>query len=109
MATISHLAGADFKIGDYEFQCLHGMANHFTAKSVGKQNLGRPCRFYAPVGTHVTLLAYLVRRLLEIGANSSFVNRIADPNVPVDSLLEDPVTVVKAMPVPGAQHDKRQA
>ncbi len=106
MATIYHLAGADFKIGDYEFQCLHGMGEPLYSEVVGKQNLDRPCRFYAPVGTHETLLAYLVRRLLENGANSSFVNRIADPNVPVDSLLEDPVTVVKAMPVPGAQHDK---
>ncbi len=106
MATIYHLAGPDFKIGDYEFQCLHGMGEPLYSEVVGKQNLDRPCRFYAPVGTHETLLAYLVRRLLENGANSSFVNRIADPNVPVDSLLEDPVAVVKAMPVPGAQHDK---
>ena len=106
MATIYHLAGPDFKIGDYEFQCLHGMGEPLYSEVVGKQNLDRPCRFYAPVGTHETLLAYLVRRLLENGANSSFVNRIADPSVPVDSLLEDPVAVVKAMPVPGAQHDK---
>ena len=48
---------------------------------VGKAKLDRPCRIYAPVGTHETLLAYLVRRLLENGANSSFVNRIADPDV----------------------------
>ncbi|NTF33025.1 trifunctional transcriptional regulator/proline dehydrogenase/L-glutamate gamma-semialdehyde dehydrogenase [Rhizobium skierniewicense] len=106
MATIYHLAGPDFKIGDYEFQCLHGMGEPLYNEVVGKHNLDRPCRFYAPVGTHETLLAYLVRRLLENGANSSFVNRIADPNVPVDSLLEDPVAVVEAMPAPGAQHDK---
>lgn len=106
MATIYHLAGPDFKLGDYEFQCLHGMGEPLYSEVVGKKNLDRPCRFYAPVGTHETLLAYLVRRLLENGANSSFVNRIADPAVPVDALLEDPVAVVKAMPQPGAQHDR---
>ncbi len=106
MATIYHLAGPDFKLGDYEFQCLHGMGEPLYSEVVGKKKLDRPCRFYAPVGTHETLLAYLVRRLLENGANSSFVNRIADPAVPVDSLLEDPVEVVKAYAVPGAQHDR---
>lgn len=106
LATIYHLAGPDFKIGDYEFQCLHGMGEPLYSEVVGKQNLDRPCRFYAPVGTHETLLAYLVRRLLENGANSSFVNRIADPDVAIDSLLEDPASVVMAMPEPGAQHDK---
>src|SRR3954471_8732838 len=60
---------------------------------------------YAPVGTHETLLAYLVRRLLENGANSSFVNRIADEQVPLDDLIADPVASVRAMPVQGAPHD----
>ena len=55
----------------------------------------RPCRIYAPVGTHETLLAYLVRRLLENGANTSFVNRIADASVPIEVLVEDPVTTVE--------------
>ena len=58
---------------------------------VGKDNLDKPCRIYAPVGTHETLLAYLVRRLLENGANSSFVNQIVDEAIPVDSLVKDPV------------------
>ena len=106
LATIYHLAGPEFKIGDYEFQCLHGMGEPLYSEVVGKKNLDRPCRFYAPVGTHETLLAYLVRRLLENGANSSFVNRIADPNIPIDSLLEDPVVAVKSMAAPGAQHEK---
>ncbi len=57
----------------------------------------RPCRIYAPVGTHETLLAYLVRRLLENGANSSFVNRLANAEIPIDSLIADPVDVVEAM------------
>jgi RHH-type proline utilization regulon transcriptional repressor/proline dehydrogenase/delta 1-pyrroline-5-carboxylate dehydrogenase len=52
---------------------------------------GQACRIYAPVGTHETLLAYLVRRLLENGANSSFVNQIVDEAIPIESLLKDPV------------------
>jgi RHH-type proline utilization regulon transcriptional repressor/proline dehydrogenase/delta 1-pyrroline-5-carboxylate dehydrogenase len=58
---------------------------------VGKDKLDRPCRIYAPVGSHETLLAYLVRRLLENGANSSFVNRIVDPAVIIASSVVDPV------------------
>ena len=56
-------------------------ASRSTTRSSAPDKLDRPCRIYAPVGTHETLLAYLVRRLLENGANSSFVNRIADPTV----------------------------
>ncbi|MBU2279895.1 MAG: bifunctional proline dehydrogenase/L-glutamate gamma-semialdehyde dehydrogenase PutA, partial [Gammaproteobacteria bacterium] len=55
-----------------------------------------PCRIYAPVGEHSDLLAYLVRRLLENGANSSFVNNIIDENIPVESLLKDPVELVRS-------------
>lgn len=106
VATIYHLAGSDFSPGQYEFQCLHGMGEPLYAQVVGKDRLDRPCRIYAPVGTHETLLAYLVRRLLENGANSSFVNRIADPDVAIDSLVADPVEIVQGMPNPGARHDK---
>src|SRR5690606_10716959 len=67
---------------------------------------GRSARIYAPVGTHETLLAYLVRRLLENGANSSFVNRIGDKSVSIDELVVDPVDVVRSMAVIGAQHDQ---
>ena len=63
---------------------------------VGKDKLDRACRIYAPVGSHETLLAYLVRRLLENGANSSFVNRIVDPSVSIASLVVDPVAVAEA-------------
>lgn len=59
--------------------------------------LNRPCRIYAPVGTHETLLAYLVRRLLENGANTSFVNRIADSTLPLDELVADPVAAVEKL------------
>ncbi|GAA4173813.1 trifunctional transcriptional regulator/proline dehydrogenase/L-glutamate gamma-semialdehyde dehydrogenase [Shinella granuli] len=106
LATIYQLAGPDFRVGDYEFQCLHGMGEPLYDEVVGEEKLNRPCRIYAPVGTHETLLAYLVRRLLENGANSSFVNRIADPAVSVDELIADPAAVVRAMPVPGGKHDK---
>jgi RHH-type proline utilization regulon transcriptional repressor/proline dehydrogenase/delta 1-pyrroline-5-carboxylate dehydrogenase len=106
LATIHEMAGAAFAHGDYEFQCLHGMGEPLYEEVVGPDNLGRPCRIYAPVGTHETLLAYLVRRLLENGANSSFVNRIADPRVSVEELIADPVLQVSAMPVPGAKHDQ---
>jgi RHH-type proline utilization regulon transcriptional repressor/proline dehydrogenase/delta 1-pyrroline-5-carboxylate dehydrogenase len=58
---------------------------------VGPENLGRACRIYAPVGDHEDLLAYLVRRLLENGANTSFVNRIADDELPVAEIIRDPV------------------
>jgi RHH-type proline utilization regulon transcriptional repressor/proline dehydrogenase/delta 1-pyrroline-5-carboxylate dehydrogenase len=106
LATIYELAGPDFTVGKYEFQCLHGMGEPLYDEVVGKDKLDRPCRIYAPVGTHETLLAYLVRRLLENGANSSFVNRISDPKVSVESLIADPVDIVAAMPVVGAQHDQ---
>lgn len=97
LATIYHLAGPAFAVGDYEFQCLHGMGEPLYDEVVGADKLNRPCRIYAPVGTHETLLAYLVRRLLENGANSSFVNRIADPEVSIADLVADPVAAVRAM------------
>ncbi len=78
-------------IHNYEFQCLHGMGETLYDQVVGKQNLDKSCRVYAPVGSHETLLAYLVRRLLENGANSSFVNQIVDEDVSIESLLTDPV------------------
>ena len=106
LATIYELAGPDFAVGKYEFQCLHGMGEPLYEQVVGASKLNRPCRIYAPVGTHETLLAYLVRRLLENGANSSFVNRIADPAIPVSELVADPVEQVLAMPHPGAPHDQ---
>ncbi len=80
-------------ITDYEFQCLHGMGETLYDQVVGADKLNKPCRIYAPVGSHETLLAYLVRRLLENGANSSFVNQIVDENVSIDSLIADPFEV----------------
>lgn len=105
LATIYHLAGPGFAPGEYEYQCLHGMGEPLYEQVVGRENLDRPCRIYAPVGSHETLLAYLVRRLLENGANSSFVHRISDPSVPIDKLIADPVEVVRAHVRPGARHE----
>jgi RHH-type transcriptional regulator, proline utilization regulon repressor / proline dehydrogenase / delta 1-pyrroline-5-carboxylate dehydrogenase len=83
-------------VENYEFQCLHGMGETLYDQVVGKDNLGKPCRIYAPVGSHETLLAYLVRRLLENGANSSFVNQIVDEKIAIDTLLNDPFEVARA-------------
>jgi RHH-type transcriptional regulator, proline utilization regulon repressor / proline dehydrogenase / delta 1-pyrroline-5-carboxylate dehydrogenase len=80
-------------VDEYEFQCLHGMGETLYDQVVGADKLNKPCRIYAPVGSHETLLAYLVRRLLENGANSSFVNQIVDENVSIDMLIADPLTV----------------
>ncbi|GAA4213632.1 trifunctional transcriptional regulator/proline dehydrogenase/L-glutamate gamma-semialdehyde dehydrogenase [Sphingomonas endophytica] len=104
LSAIYHLAGPDFTVGDYEFQCLHGMGEPLYDEVVGAAKLNRPCRIYAPVGTHETLLAYLVRRLLENGANSSFVNRIADPDVAIADLVADPVETVRRMASPGQKN-----
>ncbi|MFL9873857.1 trifunctional transcriptional regulator/proline dehydrogenase/L-glutamate gamma-semialdehyde dehydrogenase [Paraburkholderia megapolitana] len=109
LAAIYHLAGQNYYPGQYEFQCLHGMGEPLYEEVTGPLSAGklnRPCRVYAPVGTHETLLAYLVRRLLENGANTSFVNRIADESVPVKELIADPVDeATKVVPL-GAPHAK---
>lgn len=101
VAAIMALAG---KSRDFEFQCLHGMGDALYDQIVGKDALDIPCRIYAPVGSHEHLLAYLVRRLLENGANSSFVNRLVDANTPIASLIEDPVS--KASALQGMPHPK---
>ncbi len=84
---------------DLEFQRLHGMGEALYEQVVGAQKLDRPCRVYAPVGSHEDLLAYLVRRLLENGANSSFVNRLVDERAPIDEIVADPIGRVRALPV----------
>lgn len=88
VAMILNIAG-EYK--DFEFQCLHGMGNDLYDEIVPKDKRNIPCRIYAPVGTHEDLLPYLVRRLLENGANSSFVNRITDADVSISELVVDPV------------------
>ena len=96
VATIHTWATAR-NVSNYEFQCLHGMGETLYDQVVGANNLGKICRIYAPVGSHVTLLAYLVRRLLENGANSSFVNQIVDENVSIDSLIADPIDTARML------------
>jgi RHH-type proline utilization regulon transcriptional repressor/proline dehydrogenase/delta 1-pyrroline-5-carboxylate dehydrogenase len=86
---------------EFEFQRLHGMGEELY-EELGKleRHIGdrpTPVRIYAPVGSHKELLAYLVRRLLENGANSSFVNRIADEQVSLDELVRDPVAELQAL------------
>ncbi|MGH6946444.1 MAG: bifunctional proline dehydrogenase/L-glutamate gamma-semialdehyde dehydrogenase PutA, partial [Kiloniellales bacterium] len=76
---------------DFEFQRLHGMGEALYDQVVGPEKLDLPVRVYAPVGSHEDLLAYLVRRLLENGANTSFVNRIQDEALPIEEIIADPV------------------
>ena len=102
LSAVYCLAGLKFNQGDYEFQCLHGMGETLYSHVVGAGNLNRPCRIYAPVGTHETLLPYLVRRLLENGANASFVHRLADSTIPIEDLIADPVD--EAAGYAGAAH-----
>ncbi len=104
LAAVMSMAGEAYHDGQYEFQCLHGMGEPLYEEVVGPRKLNRPCRIYAPVGTHETLLAYLVRRLLENGANSSFVHRILDPEVAIAELVADPVDVASAIVPLGAPH-----
>lgn len=91
VATILTIAGAD--TASFEFQCLHGMGERLYQQVLADHAV--LCRIYAPVGEHRDLLAYLVRRLLENGANSSFVNAIIDKQIPVTELLKNPVHVVQ--------------
>lgn len=79
----------------FEFQRLHGMGEALYDAALKRAPKGTYCRIYAPVGAHKDLLPYLVRRLLENGANSSFVHQLVDPDVPVESLCEHPVTTLR--------------
>src|SRR5204863_3639399 len=95
LAAVLQLAGDR---NDWEFQRLHGMGEALYDQIVGPDKLNRPCRVYAPVGNHEELLAYLVRRLLENGANTSFVNRIVDERQPIDEIVADPIARLAALP-----------
>ncbi|MGB5489651.1 MAG: bifunctional proline dehydrogenase/L-glutamate gamma-semialdehyde dehydrogenase PutA [Woeseiaceae bacterium] len=95
LASVLHYAGPR---RDYEFQRLHGMGEELYAEVVDPAKHDRPCRVYAPVGNHEDLLPYLVRRLLENGSNTSFVNKIVDESIDVQEIIADPLKVA-------AQHD----
>ncbi len=93
--TVAAVASMARKAGvEFEFQRLHGMGEELYTHVTDRSGLGTPCRVYAPVGEHEDLLPYLVRRLLENGSNTSFVNRIVNENEPIDSIIADPVRTV---------------
>ncbi|SMX43892.1 bifunctional proline dehydrogenase/L-glutamate gamma-semialdehyde dehydrogenase PutA [Maliponia aquimaris] len=92
-AAVVQMAGNDKD--SFEFQRLHGMGE--SLHQIVKESEGTRCRIYAPVGAHQDLLAYLVRRLLENGANSSFVNQIVDPNIPAEAISRDPVAEMEKL------------
>ena len=92
MAAVLHMAG---DVADFEFQRLHGMGE--ALHEAVREAHGTRCRIYAPVGAHHDLLAYLVRRLLENGANSSFVNQIVDESVTPEEIARDPITVLEGL------------
>ncbi len=101
ICVIATLAGDRL---DYEFQRLHGMGEDLYFEVMQNPAFHHACRVYAPVGSHEDLLPYLVRRLLENGANTSFVNRIVDENLPVEKVAEDPIANVEAYdPIPHPQ------
>lgn len=78
---------------EFEYQRLHGMGEALYEQVVGEGKFNRACRVYAPVGGHEDLLGYLVRRLLENGANTSFVNRLGDEETPISEIIADPVEI----------------
>jgi RHH-type proline utilization regulon transcriptional repressor/proline dehydrogenase/delta 1-pyrroline-5-carboxylate dehydrogenase len=96
IATVHRMARSIRGRRDFEFQKLHGMGDDLYAEVIPADRLDVACRVYAPVGSHEDLLPYLVRRLLENGANSSFVNRITDENVAIEDLIRDPVQAAAA-------------
>ncbi|MCP5424769.1 MAG: bifunctional proline dehydrogenase/L-glutamate gamma-semialdehyde dehydrogenase PutA, partial [Gammaproteobacteria bacterium] len=94
VAAVMELAG---QRRDFEFQRLHGMGEALYDQIVGRQGFNIPCRIYAPIGNHEDLLAYLVRRLLENGSNTSFVNRIVDRDAPIEEIVADPILKVSKL------------
>ncbi len=102
LAAVAEMAG---NRSDFEYQRLHGMGDALYDQVVSKAGKGGyPVRIYAPVGSHEDLLAYLVRRLLENGANTSFVNRIVDEQMPIAEIVADPLREAERLnPVRHAQ------
>ncbi|MGH8695273.1 MAG: bifunctional proline dehydrogenase/L-glutamate gamma-semialdehyde dehydrogenase PutA [Burkholderiales bacterium] len=98
VAAVLECAGAR---RDFEFQKLQGMGD--SLYDALAPEAGIPCRVYAPVGGHRDLLAYLVRRLLENGANSSFVHQVGNPEIPLERLVADPLGL---LPEPYAPHPR---
>jgi RHH-type proline utilization regulon transcriptional repressor/proline dehydrogenase/delta 1-pyrroline-5-carboxylate dehydrogenase len=113
IASVLELAPAG---ADYEFQRLHGMGRLLYAEAARQIKEFPRVRIYAPVGEHKDLLAYLVRRLLENGANTSFVNRFMDEEVPVAEIVRDPISEIERLesyahtrlPLPAALYADRR-
>ncbi|TVP52438.1 MAG: bifunctional proline dehydrogenase/L-glutamate gamma-semialdehyde dehydrogenase PutA [Halomonadaceae bacterium] len=101
VASVLHYARQE-PTAVFEFQRLHGMGDALYGAVM--KDKGIPVRIYAPVGAHKDLLPYLVRRLLENGANSSFVHRVVDAETPIEDLVQHPVTVLKSY---ASYHDPR--
>ncbi len=95
VASILHMARVRGRA--FEFQRLHGMGEELYGLVTDPARENAPCRVYAPVGSHEDLLPYLVRRLLENGANTSFVNRIVDARLPASEIAADPVAFVEGL------------
>jgi RHH-type proline utilization regulon transcriptional repressor/proline dehydrogenase/delta 1-pyrroline-5-carboxylate dehydrogenase len=93
--TISMITELGGQRLDYEFQRLHGMGEDLYGEVMRNPSFNHACRVYAPVGSHEDLLPYLVRRLLENGSNTSFVNRIVDDKLPIEKVAEDPLERVR--------------
>lgn len=94
VASILHMAGSERA---FEFQRLHGMGESLYAQLLGDASPVQRkiyCRIYSPVGNHHDLLPYLIRRLLENGANTSFINRVQDDELPIAAIIEEPLEVV---------------
>jgi RHH-type transcriptional regulator, proline utilization regulon repressor / proline dehydrogenase / delta 1-pyrroline-5-carboxylate dehydrogenase len=96
LATVAELSGAE--VVAFEFQRLHGMGKALYAALGETHDQSAPRRVYAPVGSHKDLLPYLVRRLLENGANTSFVNRLADDAAPIDDVIRSPAGIIGDAP-----------
>jgi RHH-type proline utilization regulon transcriptional repressor/proline dehydrogenase/delta 1-pyrroline-5-carboxylate dehydrogenase len=93
IAAIAEMAGEST---EYEYQRLHGMGQQLYEEVLDGDEYNGQCRVYAPVGIHKDLLPYLVRRLLENGANTSFVNRIVDEKLPPEEVVDDPISEVQS-------------
>ena len=92
IAAVHHMA----KGRPFEYQRLHGMGAELYDEVIGENDYNVPCRVYAPVGTQKNLLPYLVRRLLENGANTSFINHVVDEFLPMEELVGDPCAAADA-------------
>jgi len=114
VAWLMHVGARD----RFEFQRLHGMGEELYGELLKSSHFDRPVRVYAPVGSHEDLLPYLVRRLLENGANTSFVNRVTRADAPIDEVTADPVEATErrlhalphpSIPLPAAIFGRERA